>query len=393
MYPPHDLGGGYEVTWRSAVLTMRAHGDDVRVLASDFRAPGLPADRELDGDVHRELRTYWHDHDFPRMNLRERIALERHNGEIIERHLREFRPDAVNWWAMGGMSMSLVERVRRRGVPAVGVVGDDWLDWGPRSDAWIRRFRRLPGSAALAERMTGLPARVDLATSAVWLFNSDTVRRKALRAVPDLAATELAHPGIDDRLFVPAPPRDWDWQLLYLGRLDPRKGVHIAIEALQHLPRQAQLTLQGGGGDSYLAELRELIDRLGLADRVTFSSRPRDQLPAVYAEADVVLFPVQWDEPWGLVPLEAMAVGRPVVASGTGGSAEYLRDAENSIVYAPRDSPTALAAAVRRLADEPELRVRLRKQGQQTAARFTEIAYNERIRSTLEDAVNFPPQA
>ena len=390
MYPPHDLGGGYEVTWRSAVTHMRGKGDDVRVLASDFRASGEPPAQELDADVHRELRTYWRDHDFPRLRWKERTALERHNGDVLERHLADFRPDAVNWWAMGGMSMSLIERVRRMRIPAVGVVGDDWIDWGPRADAWVKGFRRLPGSAALAERLTGLPARVELAQSGVWLFNSETVRRKALLAVPDLAA-ELAHPGIDEDLFGPAPAKDWTWQLLCLGRLDPRKGVHIAIEALPHLPGEARLTLQGGGDDAYLAELRALVERLDLADRITFSSRPRDQLPAVYAEADAVLFPVQWDEPWGLVPLEAMAVGRPVVASGTGGSAEYLRDGENSVIYAPRDSAPALAAAVKRLADEPELRDRLREQGQQTAARYTETAYNERIRAALAEAVAHGP--
>ena len=58
-------------------------------------------------------------------------------------------------------------------------------------------------------------------------------------------------------------------------------------------------------------------------------AKPRAELRDVYAAADVVVFPVQWNEPWGLVPLEAMSVGRPVVASGTGGSAEYLRDGEN----------------------------------------------------------------
>jgi len=387
MYPPHDLGGGYEVTWRSAVAWMRQQGDDVRVLASDYRTPGN-TEVESDADVHRELHSYWRDHAFPRVSWRERIELERENGAVLARHIEEFEPDAVNWWAMGGMSISLIERVRRLGLPAVGVVGDDWLDWGPRTDAWIRPFRRVPVVARLAERLTGLPAQANLATSALWLFNSDTVRQKALRSVPGLSAAEVSHPGIDDRLFQPVMPQQWRWRLLYLGRFDPRKGVHVAIESMRHLPAEAHLTLQGGGDAEYVDRLRALIERWNLADRITFSSHPREELPRVYAEADAVLFPVQWDEPWGLVPLEAMRVGRPVVASGTGGSAEYLRDNFNSLLYKPRDSPEALAEVVRGLAAAKDLRARLTEEGSKTALRFTEDKYNEAIRSALVRAVS-----
>ncbi len=149
MYPPHDLAGGYERTWRSAVRAMRATGDEVRVLASDWRHPD--ASEELDDDVHRELRVYWRDHAFPRLSVRERLTIERANAVTLDRHLVEFSPDAVNWWQMGGMSLSLLERVRRAGIPAVGVVGDDWLNWGPRADGWIRLFRRRPRLGRVVE--------------------------------------------------------------------------------------------------------------------------------------------------------------------------------------------------------------------------------------------------
>ncbi len=97
-----------------------------------------------------------------------------------------------------------------------------------------------------------------------------------------------------------------------------------------HCSRSKQpAVLQGSGDQDYVASLRARSSHLGLGPRVTFSQEPREWLPKVYADADAVVFPVTWNEPWGLVPLEAMAVGRPVVATGTGGSAEYLRDGEN----------------------------------------------------------------
>ena len=383
MYPPHDLGGGYEITWRSSVLQLRARGHEARVLTSDYLSPAVDPAHELDPDVHRELRWYWRDHAFPRTSLRERLSIERHNAAVFDGHLSEMRPDAIAWWGMGGMSLGLVERARRAGIPAVGVVGDEWLRWGPRADAWLKPLRGRRRLARAAERLTGLPAHVDFGRAALWLFNSEAMRSSA----PPLPHVDIVHPGIDDALFRAAPPRPWRWRVLYLGRIDERKGIHVAVDALAELPGEATLTVQGRGDDDHLRALRDRAAARGVAERVHFSAEPRARLRDVYAAADALLFPVQWEEPWGLVPLEAMAVGRPVIATGTGGSKEYLRHERNCLVYEPRESAVALATAVRRLAGDDSLRTRLREGGLETAARFTETAYNEAIEGALERAV------
>jgi glycosyltransferase involved in cell wall biosynthesis len=119
---------------------------------------------------------------------------------------------------------------------------------------------------------------------------------------------------------------------------------------------------------------------------VAFTRPARDAVPAAYAAADAVLFPVVWEEPWGLVPLEAMASARPVVATGAGGSGEYLRDGENCLLFSPRDDPAALAAAVRRLAGDEGLRDRLRAAGLATAESLSEESFNEAIRAAIERA-------
>jgi glycogen synthase len=376
IYPPHAPGGGYELTWRSAMAHLRERGDEVRVLASEHREPGVGADALEDPDVHRELPWYWRDHDFPRRGLRERLEIERAATSVLLHHLEEQRPDAVNWWGMGGMSLGLIERVREAGIPAVGVVGDEWMVWGPKVDAWLRLRRRLR-----------LPSRVRLGDAAVWLFNSDEVRRRSAAAWA-LGDARVEHPGIDDALFQAAPPRDgWNWRLLYLGRMDERKGVHVAVEALALLP-EATLVIQGRGDPAYVERLEARAGELGVLERIEFSSEPRERLAAVYADAGAVLFPVQWDEPWGLVPLEAMAVGRPVIATGTGGSAEYLIHEHNCLIYEPRNSPRALADTVNRLAADASLRERLRDGGLATAPRFTERRYNEAIAAALDEVVD-----
>jgi len=170
-----------------------------------------------------------------------------------------------------------------------------------------------------------------------------------------------------------------------VGRLDPRKGVDLAILALKHLPEVATLRIDGGGDASYLEELRLLAERESVSERVRFSRVPRSDLPVVYAEADAVVFPVRWEEPWGLVPLEAMAVGAPVVATGSGGSGEYLADGENCLLFDPENGgAVALAAALRRLSDDVGLRARLHQAGLRTAAKFGEDDFNHAVEQLLD---------
>jgi glycogen synthase len=378
MYPPHHLGG-YELMWQSWVEHARGAGHEVSVLTTDHRVPGATAGSD---GVARELRWYWHDHRFPRIGLPGRLRLERHNLGVLGRSLERGRPDAVAWWAMGGMSLSMIDAVRRRGIPALGVVVDDWLVYGPEVDAWQRAFGDLPGFKGAVERLTGIPTGFDLAGAATWIFVSETTRRRAREAHPNVTG-HVAHAGIDPALFPRAEPAEWRWRLLYLGRIDRRKGIATAVRALLHLPPEAVLEIVGGGDDEYRAELEDIVSEYALSDRVRFSSYPRDQLAAVYASADVVVFPVVWEEPFGLVPLEAMSVGRPVVATGTGGSAEYLRDGVNCLLFEPIDDPAALADRIRDLAEDPGLRARLVEQGRATAAGLTERRFNEAVTGAL----------
>jgi glycosyltransferase involved in cell wall biosynthesis len=92
---------------------------------------------------------------------------------------------------------------------------------------------------------------------------------------------------------------------------------------------------------------------------------------------------VRWREPWGVVPLEAMGVGRPVVATGRGGSGEYLRDGDNALLFDAED-PEALAHQITRLANDDALRERLRAGGLQTAHDHTAAAHDARVTAILE---------
>ena len=362
-FPPHDQGGGYEAVWAGAVEHLEARGHQVRVLTVE-RAGGeeLP---EV-ADTHRDLRWYWRDHAFPPTSVRESLAIERHNVSALKRHIAGFEPDVVSWWSIGGMSVSLVEVVRRLGLPAVAFVHDDWLDYAPRVDAWHRRTRRL--------------RRVRFGEAAHYAFVSETTRAHALKRL-ELPDTSVVTSGIAP-VFAPAPETEWRGRLLYVGRIDPRKGVATAVEALAHLPDMA-LRVVGSGAADALADLEGLAASLGVASRVEFAGQVAvERLPTEYAGADAVVFPVVWSEPWGLVPLEAMATGRPVVATGRGGSGEYLVDGVNALLF-PAGDARELADRVQRLAADPGLRDSLRQPGFETAARHTAARFNEGVEAAL----------
>jgi glycosyltransferase involved in cell wall biosynthesis len=381
MYPPHHQGG-YEVVWQAAMHAAREAGHTVRILTTDHREPGERP--QEDPDVYRTLRWYWdwQAYEFPQLGPVARVRLERANARELRRHLTGFAPDLVSWWAMGSMSLSLIEQVRRRGLPAVFAVHDDWLGYGRAADRWTRMWhgRRL-ALAPLAERLLGLPTRVDVAAAGTLVFNSRFIRDRAAAAGVDVSRSEVVYPGIDERFLDPQPPRPWRWRLLYAGRLDRQKGVDTAVAALAHLPDEATLTIAGTGDAAYAAALRAAA-----GERLRFTGfLGPDGLRDVYADADAVLFPVRWEEPFGLVPLEAMGLGRPVVSTARGGSAEFLADGENALLVEP-DDPAALADRLRRLAGDPALRERLRAGGLHTAQRHTLGGFARRMVEILEAA-------
>jgi glycosyltransferase involved in cell wall biosynthesis len=373
LYPPHHFGG-YELIWRGAVEQLRTAGHEVRILTTDYRVPAPDPALAEDPDCHRELRWYWDDHEFPRRTLLARLRIERHNRDVLRRHLDEWAPDVVAWWPMGGMSMSLLEQVRRAGYPSVAIVMDDWPSYGPRVDAWqapLRGRRR----GRLVERLTGIPTLRELAPLARWVFISRHQLERTERVIGPLPGARVAHAGVDEHLFRPASEHPWGWRLLYCGRIDPRKGIDLAVASLPLLPDEATLSVVGEGDRKHRDELEEMARELDVAQRVRFERVARDRVPEVMAAHDVLLFPVRWEEPWGLVPLEAMAVGLLVVASGRGGSAEYLDGGENCMLADPDAGPAQLADAVRRLADDADLRRRLRAGGLHTAQRYPDTAF------------------
>jgi glycosyltransferase involved in cell wall biosynthesis len=187
-------------------------------------------------------------------------------------------------------------------------------------------------------------------------------------------------------------------RLLVIGRLVERKGVATVVEALRDLP-DTELVVVGGprmdalSADPQVGRLRELAGSLGVADRLHFlGSLTRDDMPGAINACDVVVS-VPWYEPFGIVPLEAMASGRPIVGSAVGGLLDTIVPGSTGELVPPRD-PDALAAVLRDLLADPARRARYGAAGRaravdrydwRTVARQTETVYRAVAGSSAGD--------
>jgi glycosyltransferase involved in cell wall biosynthesis len=239
--------------------------------------------------------------------------------------------------------------------------------------------RRFQGSADTSPR-----ARIKL--------ESDVGRRAdQIIATCSDEVTELARMGLDRnrisvvpcgvsaRHFTPdgaACPRTGRPRLLTLGRLVPRKGVDTVIEALARV-RGAELLIAGGparaelASDPEVARLAASAREAGVSRRVVFTGGiAHTDIPRLLRSADVVLC-TPWYEPFGIVPLEAMACGVPVIASAVGGLTDTVVHGETGLLVPPRD-PAAVAEAVKLLLAAPAKRAAFGRAGVRRVRRWYE---------------------
>jgi glycosyltransferase involved in cell wall biosynthesis len=213
----------------------------------------------------------------------------------------------------------------------------------------------------------------------------------------DPRSVSVVPSGVNTDSFTPegpAAPRTEVPRLLVIGRLVPRKGLGDVLAALARLP-DAEVVVVGGPGadelatDPSAAAVLEQAVGLGVADRVRLVGRAdRNEVRAWIRSADVVVC-APWYEPFGIVPLEAMACGVPVVGTAVGGLVDTVVDGRTGLLVPPR-CPEQLAAALGTLLADPARRARMGAAGRarvvaaydwREIARKTEINYRRIIRS------------
>ncbi|OLR92440.1 glycosyltransferase [Actinokineospora bangkokensis] len=365
-YAPATGGLERVVRQLSHELTARGHEAHVATLAR----PDAPA-RERDGavEVHRlsgltrHLRRFAADPNHLFHPTAPDPVLVRRLRELVER----VRPDVVHahsWMLHSCLSLdfpgALVVSLHDYGLVCAKktLVHRDELDATCSGPA----LRKCLGCAAGAYgAVKGVPLALGLAAArfdrvdlflpineAMAAASLRGVARDRVRVVPSFVADEVATPGpLPDF----APPGDF---ILFVGAVGEHKGIGVLAEAHRRMSHRVPVVAIRPPGDT--ADLPWPVH----------SGVPHPQIMAAMAAAAVVVVPSRWPEPQGLVAVEALAAGTPVVASRIGGLQELVEDGVTGLLVPPGD-PDALAAALDDLLDDPARRARMGEAGRVSA--------------------------
>jgi glycosyltransferase involved in cell wall biosynthesis len=400
-YPPHALGG-QGTSCQQMVEGLRRRGHEAVVLTSMHGVDNRPVAAD---EVYRRL---YLEMDFtPWRNallfFSERRRREKHNTHAFEQLLERFAPDLVFVWGMWNLSHALPALAEAR-CPRRVVYR--FAEYWPTLPSQHRLYWQAPGRRWYSRLPKWLVAQV-----ALLLLNlgerrpqlrfehaicvSEATRQVLSEAGLPMAQARVIHTGLDVQPYANgdrSPATGGPLSLLYAGRLSPEKGVETAITAVAELVRAqqpVQLLVAGDGNADYVAQLRFLAGQKGLDEHVTFLGRvPAAEMPRLMHEADVLLVPSQWPEPFARVVLEGMASGLVVVATRLGGTSEIVVDGRNGLLFAAGDSKD-LAAKIGALAGDPARRGRLAQAGRQTVLeKFTLPVMLNQVESYLQQIVS-----
>ena len=280
-------------------------------------------------------------------------------GRIVDQIVDDLRaqsPEVIHVQCVSGNAWYAEQVARRMRIPLVVTLqGELTMD---ASNIYGRsRFLR------------GLLRRLMRQAEAVTGCSADTLREAERFADVSLGSRgSVIHNGIALGDFDVEPFRPGYGYVLGIGRLVAEKGFDVLLRAFALATCEAgfdlRLVIVGDGPER--AALQALAGKLGLGSAVTwFGSAPRTQVPALFAGAAVVSVPSR-HEPFGIVNLEAMAAGAPLVASRVGGVPEIVEDGVNGLLVGPGE-PEPLAHALVQLATDRDLAAALTEGGRATA--------------------------
>jgi glycogen(starch) synthase len=256
-----------------------------------------------------------------------------------------------------------------------------WGGW-PRSLPKLLEFR---AQDFLERRQTEHSDAIIAQTRAIleWTERLWDIAKLPVRILPsvlDVTRTRTLGEGLLPDDLPEGRPR-----IVFFGRLEPRKGLDILVQAMplvwEEFP-EARLIIFGNGTEELARQLRRLAGSNARRLHLMGHRSSTELFPAVRA-ADVVALPSRWEN-FALSALETMALGRPVVLTTAGGAPEFCNDGVDALLVPPADSE-ALGLAIRRLLESTELRERLGKEAAKTAERYDVSAVAPRYLSYFDE--------
>lgn len=392
LYPPAAVGG-YETRCAHTMEWLARRHEVVVLTSRRGRGAAPPA-----ADVRRELPFV------PESRLGVLIAplASWRASRVLERALRRHRPDLVFVWNASQIPRSCVRTAQASGVPVAFSLADSWLGAFAQGDLFLRyvagdvagRRRAWSRLARLLNRLPGLRVDLDTPYPAALVWNSQALRELSPPPPFVLPCLErVIHPASEnERVFagverVPAPTPT----IAFVGRLEPEKAPDVAVRALALLRERhgfdARLLVIGGGEPAARRELEALIDSLGLRERVQLRGRlGAEGVAAALSQAHAIVVPSRWQEPFGLVCLEAALARVPVIAARSGGMPEMLEDGREALFF-EIDDVAACASALAFTLSDPEAASERAERARVRVREYSLDRYRERYERFVEDAL------
>lgn len=354
--PEHPRSGGAQVHIHETFSRLASHGVHVTWLASSF-AGSVPKKRVGNFELRRlgPLGVY-----FPRAAWTVARQTRRHGFDVVVECLNK-----VPFYSPLYSSVPVLAVCHH----LFGGVAFLQVRWPVAAAVWTsergipRAYRRTP-FVAISQSCRG-----------------DLIRR----GVP-AGNIQVIHCGVSRPAVDVDPGRARPQRVAYLGRLEPYKRVDVFLRAMAVVARElpgVEVLVIGEG--SHRKRLEALASELGVAGRTRFTGFvPHEERDRLLAGAGVAVCP-SVKEGWGLVVLEANAVGTPVVATDAPGLRDSVLDGETGVLV-PRDDVCAFAAAVVRILSDDGLARRMRRQALAWAARFSWQATAESMAEALTQA-------
>jgi glycosyltransferase involved in cell wall biosynthesis len=355
LFPPEELGGYGRMMWEFARgLVERAH--DVHILCGSAaylkKTPGED-EKALETRVTRGLRLQgeWKDGITRALGGPAQLAaIAQGNAERVVRTARDMGAELVLVGNLDFLGVDFLQALLRAGFPVLHALanarpGYEVAD-APRDPRyWVAPCSHWNGRAFLEAGYTA-------------------------------GRVETLYPGARiDRFYRFFLPDAQKLRIAYASLVMPYKGAHILVQALARLHRAGLDFGAEIAGDStdpaFLETLQSYVAEVGMQEKVTFPGfLGREALNALFARSNVLVFPSQFPEPFGISQVEAMASGLVVVSSGTGGAAEIIRHGQDGLLF-PATDPKALAERLASLATQPELFRGLQTNAQRRATEFS----------------------
>jgi len=365
--------GGTEVVAYNLAVSMAQRGHKVLVFTTSINSHNSVEVRN-GVNIHRYRAIF--KYKSGRISLNMVMDPLRYNLDVVHAHISE-----------PGIEFAVLNYIKKKKIPFILTLhGDPQKSYGlPASELYLFFYKHLLDKMLRCANLIVSPSR--------YYMNESKFLRKyknKIRIVPhgiDVKKFSIRESpdGCREKLSIPKDK----YILLYMGHLAPYKGPHILIKALDEVVKHTRdvIVIFAGGGKME-NELKKLAQKVGVANNVRFEGFVKESLkPFYYKSADIFILPsINLLEMFGIVNLEAMVCGLPVISSKLGGIPEIVKNGKNGLLVPP-SNVDALSNATVYLLENENLRRRMGKLGAKIASEYSWNRIAERMEKIYKEVL------